>query len=220
MKKNWMKLLSLLLSVVMVLCVFAACGSTDDDEGKSSKETIVGEWEGEWDFSEIYNASISAAGDEAMTKHLSVDKLNITMCFEFEKDGTYKFYVDEDALTDTINDLKDQMVEGMKGYFEEMLDGTGMNLDDLLEAQGMSLEDLVDEALDVDALFDPDDLSESGYYKYEDGKLYTSEEEGEFDEDDYALCELKGDKLTLDADESAGLDDMLKDMLPLTFKRK
>ena len=223
MKKNMMKLLAMALSIVMMVSLFAGCDLLDKLTGgsKSAKEdSIVGEWEGDWDFSSFYNTSIDAAGDATMSKHLTVDELNITMCYEFNKDGTYSFYVDEDALQDTLDSLKTQVTKGMRAYFEEVLGGAGMDVDEVLAAQGMDLEAMVDEILNVDSLFDPDDMSEEGYYKFEDGKLYTSEEEDEFDDNDYCLCKLKGDKITLDVDEDAELDDMMREMLPLTLERK
>lgn len=215
--KNWMKRMALVLTLVLVLGAFSACGALEGLFGPK----IAGEWEGNWDMAEIFNSSMAAGGDATMAEYLSVEELNIPVCFEFEDDGTYKMYVDEDGLKDSFEDLKSKMLIQMRAYFDDTLGATlaaaGMTLDDVLASQGLTLESMVDEALDVDALFDPDDLSESGTYKLENGKLY-------FDEDEYMLCEIDGDTMTLDLPEDSEMDGDLGEimgmLLPMTLKRK
>ena len=117
MKKNWMKLLTLALSVLMVMSLFAGCnvfGNGKDDKGRGAADQtdptettaapgadLIGSWETQVDLAPYYNEAIKAVGDEALAEALTIDELIFTVCFEANDDGTCKFYVDEESTKST-----------------------------------------------------------------------------------------------------------------------
>ncbi len=195
------KLLSKLTVAFLCLCLvlmFAACndGSNALDEEKDGKPsssaaesaepevvTIVGKWEGSVDIK-----SSLELDEETMAKYSSYD-FKVKMVYEFAADGKYSASADGENIR-----------EGVKAiYKNELLPAAaaenGMTVDQLVSLLGTTEEEYLDTL--VDTMVATLSEGESGKYKLEDGKLFMTGEEEEYDEGDYTTCELSANTLKL-----------------------
>ena len=202
------KLFAVLLTLAMLLGL-AACTS-----GGSGAPTIVGAWEGSMDMSAALNSMLQMELGE---------KINVKMLLTFKEDGKYTFKLDEDSIADASDALIDVMIE----MIEELLVGTeGGSLEDALAAEGMTIADLkaqYKQELDLAELLG--DSTEEGYYRYEEGKIYTAEDKDDFDEGDYDsiyTVTLLGKTLTITDIETDGESaaELMSDMFPMVFTKQ
>jgi hypothetical protein len=161
MKKWLLMLLSILLIAAMALS-FAACGDNDkdDDDEKGSaskkydKDSIVGEWEGTVDYTELLGVHFEMLAD--------VD------C-EFNEDGTCTIIIDAESMIKSMKKAGNTAIEdilaeaGMDMTPEEFLEMSGMTADEFFE---MMLEEMAIEDTTMDC-----------EYSYEDGVLILDGEE-------------------------------------------
>ena len=203
------KFLALALSTVLLVCVLAACGG--GDKGAVSGDGIEGKWSASLDMTEMLNQQMATAG---LGEFMQFSDFDLVLAMELKGDSTYTLKVDKDALAGSLDSVKGQMKEGMTKYFAELM--PGVDVDDALAQMGMNMDDLLDQSLDLDTMAGSLDLA--GQYKYEDGKLYMSNDVSEAPSDNYLTCTLDGNTLALDAGSSAP-DASLTAMLPFVFER-
>ena len=96
----------------------------------------------------------------------------------------------------------------------QQLEGQGMSradIDEAMKAQGITVEEYVKQlfgALDVDQLTDGlDQENLTGYFRAAKGKLYTSEKENSFSQDDYAEYTLENGVMKWTGGSSALISD-------------
>lgn len=200
MKKRIALLLSFVLVLSLALC---ACGG--------QKENLVGTWTTTVNMAEMFNEDVAA--DPEMSKYVHLDQLDFVFVLELREDGTCKLSVDPDSLAAAVDQLIAALTSGMEAYFADMFAAQGIQIDlnEALAAMGISMDDLVAELKDellADSTFD--DMSSEAKYKYEDGKMYFSDDlESEINTEEYAVYTLKGDTLTLEQGTMTDVDEEL-----------
>ena len=204
------KFLALMLAALMLVGVLAACGGSND-KGSASGDGLEGKWSASLDMTDMLNEQMTAAG---LGEFIQFDDFGLVLAMELKSDSTYTLKVDKDALAGSLDSVKGQMKDGMTKYFAELM--PGVDVDDALAQMGMNMDDLLDQSLDLDTMAGSLDLA--GQYKYEDGKLYMSNDVSEAPSDNYLTCTLDGNTLALDAGSSAP-DASLAAMLPFVFQR-
>jgi len=243
----------LILTLVLILALsLAACnnrgssgndgndggGGTDNESADSQDspgasadagDSIVGTWVYSFDVSgllqEEIGAELAVLGDEFATLFSDLGSAVITILFEFNADGTYRMYADEDSLYSMISNVMEHMIDAifiiMEAMFEEMAEGLGMSVDDLIAAyeeeegiafsdiMDLAIEEMLDEMGDFNELFG--DISDTGRYKVEGDRLFAASVGEEFEH--YEVFEISGNTLTLlstsdpdfDTDEFGGI---------------
>ena len=221
MKNRLMKWIGALLVLSLMLSM-VGCTDKKDNDGDSSKTTIVGKWESEWDLSKAMEQMLA---DEEM--EMKLENLKLTVFIEFKDDKTYEMTVDEDSAEDMMKAFLDQYKVVVKKVMEDSAKEYNMTLDDMLALTGYNsfdaYWDAIKKDMDMDDLVDEMAVEAKGQYKYEDGKLYMSDDEDdEIDKDEYTVVELEGKTMkwtkVVGADEEE--ESMVKELLPLTFKKK
>ena len=120
----------------------------------------------------------------------------------------------EDALSASVQGYIDAMVPVTVDLVYQQLEDQGMSradIDEAMKAQGITVEEYVKQlfgALDVDQLTDGlDQENVTGYFRAAKGKLYTSEKENSFSQDDYAEYTLENGVMKWTGGSSALISD-------------
>ena len=191
------KRLSALMCIILVLSMLLALtGCSGGDKAK-----LVGKWKCEKDVAEVINRGI-AIGDENIAEYVSIDEFKIVVYMEFNENDTFSMYADPASLDAAMDDMKEDLIEGLSKYMEDMIfEQTGLSLpvEEILELAGMTMDDLLAEIV-TDDLVDEmvSEIASEGKFKAEDGKLHTSAGlQYEVDPAVYETYTLEGDKLTL-----------------------
>ena len=212
MKRSLSLVLSILLTLALMLSMIGC--------GEQSK--FIGKWEADVDMAKFINDGMAQAGSSDITKYIELDDFGIVFVMEFNEDGTYKMYIDEDSAKDAFEDAKEAFVDGMTEYFEDYIKdmGLGMTVEEVLAASGTDLEDAADQAYG-DAMLKSlmDETEKEGNFKVKDGKLFLSDgKDKNVDEKIYDTYEINDDELKLI--KSYGSDDEDANALyPMTFER-
>lgn len=209
------KLLSIALCVLMVVSTMLLAGCTE-------QQKFVGKWEAKLDMTDYLNETLGASVAE-MGEYIKVEDFTLILYITFNSDGTYSESVDMDKAKETFEDLKDDLCDGMRKYFEDTIAKNGLNMtvDELLAASNMDLEALIDQSLSDDMIKEIADEAEAeGNYEVKDGKVFLSAgKEYAVDEDVYCTYSITDDALTL-IESFGGEDDAaFADMYPLTLKK-
>lgn len=190
---------------------------TDDDE-----DSIVGTWVYEVNITDFIESML----EEQDIELKKLDDLVLPLVFDFDKDGTMTAEIDERTFkknySSFIDSFKDSLLDYLEDTLKEQAKANGEDYNDYLdqfeESTGMTLDEYVDEiaeeGMDYDTLLDDlnmDDLN-SDYEIDGDTIIFDGEEEWTY--------KLKGDKLTLDTDETVPEEfEMIFDF-PITLERK
>ncbi len=166
------RVLSVIVSMLLVVGIcftFYGCGS---DEKK-----IIGEWKCKADFTKYVNDEL---GKEDELKSLIGDfkfkNLTLDFTFVFDEDGKVEFSCSDKARDKFSKEFTDQFI----GALSDKLSGLGITEDQIR-----------DEFADSSDAFVPEIDDEESYYKIEDGKIYLSDDEDSFDDDDDSYFEYK-----------------------------
>ena len=199
------KLFAVLLAVVMVLGL-AACNS-------SGEPTIVGTWKGSMDIGAVMAAANQMEFDEPL-------ELDIT--FTYNADGTYSARVDEDsfeAFAETMVDLMIELSISMSG-------NPDYDLEAELAKEGMTMEEFREQiktSMNIDQM--REETGENGFYKYEEGKIYTAEDKDDLEAGNYieiTHVTLTSSKMTVTDIEQDGekLSEVMPDMFPIVLTKQ
>lgn len=202
------KFFALVLSAVLLVGALAACGG---DKEAASGDGLEGTWRAELDFTDMMNQQIAAQA-AGMEEYIKISGFNMVMVMELNGDGTYSLTVDEDALADSMESVKENMKDGMDAYFQDTL---GVSLEDILATQGMSVDDLMDQ-FDVSAM--TGEVKAEGQYKADGDKLYMSGSLDEAPDSNYLAFEQSGNSLSLNIGNGQ-VPSGMEDFLPLEFDR-
>lgn len=202
------KLLAILLAVMMLLSL-TACGKSGSDE-----PTIVGSWKGSMDLSAIMAAIYQIEIE---------DPIPFGMTFTFNADNTYSVAVDEESIDAFMDAVVDMVVGMMSSMYGEEFD-----LETMLAEEGMTMDEFTEEimaSVNMDSILGSI-ASQKAYYKYEDGKFYSSTEkedlEGDLENLQCTYITLKGKTMTITDIEQDGekMSEVLPDMLPMVFTKQ
>lgn len=228
--KSWKKLLALLMALAMVFAL-VACDSKDDDkdededddkssskdkdDDKDEDDEIVGEWAIELNIKDYMNSMMS----EKFQGISGCDcDLPMTYSMEFKSNGklTLAMQVEDDDLDDYLDAFCDVIVD----YVIDYAAANGMGESQFrsqFEAQyGMSIENYYADQLETSksTMLSNLNSSSTGYYKVEDGSIYTDKDEENLEDVEDAKTELeysiKGETLTI---KSISGDDEMPDIM-------
>lgn len=237
------KILALLLVLVMLMSAFSlvSCSKPENDDDDDDKKTedvnkdeekdeadsgkktddelLVGNWEADFEFSELLDEMLSAQlGDVA--DYFAFENLSLKWKAEFTDKGKMTMYIDEDSAEAMFAVLQDQFYEGMKKYTVALYNsttGTQATFEQILAAANMTEESFKQQtlaSLDKDDLLGELDDKSVGHYEIKDGKFFIDDEEYSYS--------LSGDKFEIK--EYLGDDDTEKEfsemVFPLEFTRK
>lgn len=165
------RILALVLALVLVLCLTACSGGGDSKK-------FVGKWCYALDLTDMMNSSLAAELDPTMAPYLTIQNCSVNVYAQFNEDGTYSMYVEERELTDTMDKLVADVVDGMGEYLVDYVyqeTGMEMTLEEILEMLGMSMDDLT-AGFDMSDVIDEmiAGVRQEGNYEAKDGKLFTS----------------------------------------------
>ena len=186
--KRISKIVTMLLACIML---FSLVGCGKSDTGKA----LYGTWSMDVDLSQELNRQM---GDD----FAGFDgKLVITMKFDFNEDGSFKMYVDSDALKESFATFS---LDVMYAQFEDM----GLSreeADELVQSQyNCTMEeyirDTMESSVNVDAM--AAEMKMEGIWEAKGDKLYMSEDD-EIDVNRFDIFSVSGDTLTLNLPEGA-----------------
>jgi hypothetical protein len=204
-----MKKLFAVLLTLAILLGLAACGNSGD----SAKLTIVGTWKGSIDMGAVLETALQMEIDEP---------LSCDVIYTYKEDGTASISVDEDSFADMMEALTDVVIGMMGEMFGEEFDFEAM-----LEAEGMTEEEFREQimaSVNVEEMLG-DMGAEKGYYKYEDGKLYTAAAKEDLENLEELPCihvTLKSNTLTFTDIEQDGESaaEIMPGLFPLVFTKQ
>ena len=204
------KLFAILLTLAMLLSL-AACG-TSGGSG-DSKPTIVGTWKGSVDIGAAMAAATQMEFDEPL-------EMGIT--FTYNADGTYSAMIEEDSMDDLVETMVDLAIE----LSLSMTGDPDFDLEAELAKQGMTMKEFREQlktSMNVEEMFE--EAEENGYYKYEDGKIYSAEEKEDLDADEdveITYVTLTSSKMTITDVEQDGekMSEVMPDMFPMVFTKQ
>ncbi|MDE6063305.1 MAG: hypothetical protein K2G20_01775 [Lachnospiraceae bacterium] len=194
--KRISKIVTMLLACIML---FSLVGCGKADTGKA----LYGTWAMDVDLSEELNRQM---GDEFAGFE---GKLVITLKFDFNEDGSFKMYVDSDALKTSFAGWMDSFVAfSVDVMYEQFEDGYGLSkeeADELVQSTyNCTMEEyirtIMEGSVDVDAM--AAEMETSGIWEAKGDKLYMSEGD-KIDVNSFDIFEVSGDTLTLNLPEGA-----------------
>lgn len=189
--KKTKRILSLIMIMVLALSL-AGCGST--------AKKLYGTWASTFDISSTFEADL--AGSEFEGFHEDFD---VTLMLDFNEDGTFKMYVDEEALTNTCNTY----IESLAAFGADIMYEKFMSQDDSYtremvdsvfeERVGMGVEEYLlselQSSINVEEVVSS--IETTGVYEAKGNKLYM--DETAVSPNVYDLFTVEGDVLTIDA---------------------
>lgn len=215
MKKQWKTTLALgaILSLSLAGC------------GQDATKALIGNWQAEVDMTDQLNEEL--ASDPETAAYIDIDRFVLKLDFSLQEGGTYTLSMNQDSVTQAVNDVKDSLKEGLGAYMQASLQeqGSDMTLEEALALSGLDLNSMIDTLFDElmneeDIGFSFEELSQSGNYTVKDGKIYLLDEgETKASEDShYFTYELSGSDLKVTGTEED--DEEWQDMLPLVFQKQ
>lgn len=174
---------------------------------------ITGIWKYEYDLGDAILAELDADG---MGYNI---KCPITICIEFNDDGTGKFFVDEDSLTDGLESAMSDIVDIMYDMLEQETGMSRTEIDEYLyDYSGLTLTEMLFDDLDPDELFDSSQLYNDFDYEVDDSAIYIDNCEVGTGELSYYM---EGDCLVITGD-TVGIFDGTEEfglILPVYFQQ-
>lgn len=161
---------------------------------------------------------------DAMTDELGSDyadfqaSLPMTLLFDFNEDGTYKMYIDENAFTDGLNHWLDAFIDYSAEMMYSELEESGMSREDVDEFveyyYGMGVEEYLRYSIELEINISDlvGDMVSTGKYQTEYNKLYLIEDYSVFNENVYDIFSVNGDKLKIELPE--GADESEAEIVP------
>ena len=204
------KLFAILLTLAMLLSL-AACSKSGGSGG--GKPTVVGTWKGTMNLAAAMAAANQMEFDEPL-------ELGVT--FTYNADGTYSARLDEDSFEDFAETMVDLMIE----LSISMSGNPDYDLEAELAKEGMTMEEFREQlktSMNIDQM--REEAEENGFYKYEEGKIYTAEDKDDLEAGDYieiTHVTLTSSKMTVTDIEQDGekMSEAMPDMFPMVFKKQ
>ncbi len=210
------KFLALALCLALAACLFAGCGK---------QNLPVGTWKANLDMTDLIKEEAKAGADPEtaeLVEGMNLSDLTMELVMDLKQDGTYEMKVSEESMSamedKIIAGLKDALVEGLaaEGYDAETLKDAGLDMDALIE-------DMISEE-DLDMTSAAEEFQNSGKYKVEGNKLFLSDENGAYADDDYLVFNVDGNTLTVTEistpeGQDAEVLAFVESLLPIVFNK-
>lgn len=216
MKKLFSVALCLILSFSMLFTMTGCFGE---------QSKYIGTWKGTLDMTDIVAEEL--ANDEEMGDYFTITDFSIVMNLEFNDDGTYSMWVEEESIEEAMDKMIDDLTLGMEDYLTDYFasEGITVTVQEALDALGMTMDELMEDSFDnemMDKTIDEmlNEIKGEGNFKVDGDKLFLSDGlEYAVDENAYEICEISGDILKLL--EGVGYKDggPFAELYPVTFTR-
>lgn len=162
----------LVLAAIALFTAIATCAGCSKES-----DALIGTWAGEVNYANYFNKGLQSIAGEGLAEYWAVENFPITLVLTFREDGTYSMTVDQEKLTQTIDDLKKKLTRGLRDFMQDLIDASEstMTVDELMASMDISAESMIQEAVGpeiVEALVN--ECTYDGNYSVKDGKLYTS----------------------------------------------
>lgn len=182
---------------------------------------IVGTWEGTVDMSDIINDALAA--DPTMAGYFSFSDISFKIILTFDENANFTMRGDEASFQNTMDNLKEQMADGMRKYFEDYLAASNINMsvDDLLAFSGISIDELIQEAFEESM---PDDMleeleTECKYTIIGDTMFLGDYVDPEADSFECNPFSINGNTLTIEVTPEDDGDTFMDYLFPLVLER-
>ncbi len=219
--KNTKTIVSLLLALCMMLSLCACAGGTkttvrETEKELTPEEQLVGTWDLMFDCTDLIADALEELAEADLSDDLSDIRLEFCMSFDFDDDGDFKFYLDEDKTADGIDDFLSDIAPVIADVTYDMFADEGMSrdeADELFEEQyGMDLVEFIDDALREE--IDVNDLlgevpTMRGTYELDGDELIIEVDDG--DKVTFEI-ELDDDELIMDSDVDNDIEDSLSEL--------
>lgn len=181
-------------------------------------ESLVGDWEGSIDVSDMMNQAMGVTPETA--EYFSFSDLSLGMAMTFTRDGVYTLSISDTSVEALIADVLEQMKPGIEKLLEAALAEAevDMTVEEYLSSSGTDLDTLLEEAFD-EAIAEGlvNSMSSAGRYVVEDSLLYLSDNmTTEIDEENNNAFEITDGVLTI---QEGPTDEDVSFMFPLVLKR-
>ena len=199
--------ISVFLCIALICFACTACNANPGPGDTTAPETVatiqslndrqemalVGRWQCRLDMLEIMGSMLGT--DVDMSAYTG--ELVLEMNWEFASDGTYQMVITDDAWNAFLKGMEDMYKTIIREVFKASIQQANPNItiEEYLDAANMTWDDVY-EGMNIEASMEavPRMENSSGFYKVEDGKLYTTEE-AEFEEEDGTPFALTEDEL-------------------------
>lgn len=175
-----------------------------EDTIAEAGKALIGTWALEYDLADALSDEL---GSDYADFHAP---LPITLLFDFNEDGTYRMYADEDAFIEAFDQWGDAFVDYSLGQIYDMFEkeyGLSRAETDayVLEFLGMSMQDYILLMVsDINMSSILREAESTGTYETRYDRLYLSDGYSSIDEDDYyEIFTVNGNKLILELAEGA-----------------
>lgn len=179
---------------------------------------LYGTWESTFDLSGMIEEEL---GSEFAGFH---EEFDITLLMDFNEDGTFKMYADEDTLTDSFNNYIESLAVFGTELIYTQFTAEGYSRKEInsvfKQEYGMGIEEYMlselQKSVDIKELVES--IETTGVYEVEGNKLYM--DEFAISSYSYDLFTIEGDVLTIDASEEVDSVDILEEFsYPYVFNR-
>lgn len=208
--KKTTKILSLVMIMILSLSLVGC--------GKNTAEQLYGTWSTTFDLSGMIESEL---GSDFEGFH---EEFDITLMMDFNEDGTFKMYADEEALSSTFNTYIESLASFGTDMMYTELEGSGMSREEIdaafQEQYGMGIEEYMlselQASVDMDVLVG--DIETTGVYEAKGNKLYM--DETAVSSNVYDLFTVEGDVLTIDAAGEVDSAEIIEGFdYPYTFNK-
>lgn len=175
---------------------------------------IMGKWNYNFDMGDYILSELEADGNGYNIK------CPITLCIEFNDDGTGSIFMDEDSVKKGIESAMSDIIDITYDMLEQETGMSRTEIDEYLyEYAGMTLEEMLSDEVNTDELFDSDQLCESFYYEAEDGVIkikYNNISSSEL------YFYIEGDYLVITGEDSGSFEKLEEFgiYLPIYFEKE
>ncbi len=199
-------------------------GSAESPSEAPGSDGLDSELFGVWAIDYDMNQVIAAEMGEEFSDFQS--SLEMSLCFEFTEEGTFRMFVDEESFKASFDGWMADFEEYLVNYMYDTFKEQGLSPEQadaaIKEAYGSeNMASYVHEnmagTLDVDDALE--DVETEGTYKVKGDKLYMAEAGDDFDPFTYNPYSVKGDTLEIDTPDTSE-EELLPGLeYPLSFHR-
>ncbi len=195
---------------------------SEDRTPEIDEETaaVIGEWTADVSAGAFLNSGLREAVGETSLNYFNFEDIAVHVRLTLRSDFSYTLELDKDAYEQT----KQNIIETLRaGFIKLFVDQTGLSEDDLRKAlsiTGENLDDNVEEKIeqttDIEGILG---TKMTGYFKYEDGKLYYTVDDAELDPNQFAIIQINVGEITVVEMSEEGKIHIDKAFLPIIFRK-
>ena len=181
---------------------------------------IIGEWTADVSAGAFLNSSLREAVGETSLEYFNFADIVIHVRLTLHSDFSYTLELDRDAYEQT----KENIVQTLReGFIKLFVDQTGLSEDDLRKALSITGEDLdenveekIEQSTDIDGVLGS---KLTGYFRYEDGKLYYTVDDAEINPNQFAIIQINVGEITVVEMSEEGKIQIDNAFLPIIFQK-